>query len=95
MRSAEASAYGLQQPTSPARYMTEFVNNRRVDVEPAGDHDVMSYPETHRDVWDAILDKYRCGERDGLGSRCQLVVGHDGQHLLERDGSAARLAGGC
>jgi len=50
----------------------------------------MGYPEPHRDFWDEILDRYRCAEIDGLGSRCQLVVGHDGQHLLERDGQ--RLA---
>lgn len=31
-------------------------------------------------------DRYRCRERDGVGGRCQLVVGHDGQHLLQRDG---------
>jgi len=50
----------------------------------------MGYPEPHRDFSDEILDRYRCAEIDGLGSRCQLVVGHDGQHLLERDGQ--RLA---
>ena len=31
-------------------------------------------------------DRYRCRERDGVGGRCQLVVGHNGQHVLQRDG---------
>ena len=36
------------------------------------------------------MDRYRCPEVDGLGSRCQLVVDHPGEHILERDGQ--RLA---
>ena len=32
------------------------------------------------------LDMYRCAERDGEGARCQLVVGHDGQHVLQKAG---------
>jgi len=48
----------------------------------------MSYPERHREFWDAILDRYRyrCAEVDGQGDRCQLVVGHDGRHVLQRAG---------
>ena len=32
------------------------------------------------------VDKYRCGEVDGDGDRCQLVVGHNGQHVLQKAG---------
>jgi hypothetical protein len=52
----------------------------------------MSYPERHREFWDAILDRcryryrYRCAEVDGQGDRRQLVVGHDGRHVLQRAG---------
>jgi hypothetical protein len=35
-------------------------------------------------------DRYRCREVDGLGARCQLVVGHSGEHILQRAGK--RLA---
>jgi|SoimicmetaTmtLMA_FD_contig_41_5468316_length_381_multi_2_in_0_out_0_1 hypothetical protein len=32
------------------------------------------------------FDKYRCAEADGEGTRCQLVIGHNGQHVLQRNG---------
>jgi len=38
------------------------------------------------DPFDEIMDRYRCREVDGLSSRCQLVVGHPVEHILERDG---------
>jgi hypothetical protein len=38
------------------------------------------------DLFADFVDRYRCRKRDGVGARCQLVVGHDGQHLLQRDG---------
>ena len=50
---------------------------------------VMGYPSP-RDPFADFMDRYRCREVDGEGDRCQLVVGHDGQHLLQRDGK--RLA---
>lgn len=34
-----------------------------------------------------IHDEYRCEGRDGMGRRCQLVVGHGGQHVLQAVGS--------
>jgi hypothetical protein len=43
----------------------------------------MPYP-TPSDPWN--IDQYRCAQRDGRGDRCQLVVGHHGQHILQRDG---------
>ena len=46
----------------------------------------MSYPPPRDEFWNHIIDRYRCRERDGVGGRCQLVTGHDGQHLLQRDG---------
>jgi hypothetical protein len=46
----------------------------------------MAYPSAPDDFWDSILDRYRCAEVDREGGRCQLVVGHDGQHLMWRDG---------
>jgi hypothetical protein len=41
------------------------------------------YP-ARSDPWN--VDQYRCPERDGEGDRCQLVVGHGGQHVLQRAG---------
>jgi hypothetical protein len=41
------------------------------------------YPPPN-DPWN--LSQYRCAERDGVGGRCQLVVGHSGQHMLQRNG---------
>jgi hypothetical protein len=32
------------------------------------------------------FDQYRCTEVDTDGRRCQLVAGHDGQHMLQRGG---------
>ena len=32
------------------------------------------------------FDQYRCAEVDGVDDRCQLVLGHDGEHILQRDG---------
>lgn len=42
----------------------------------------VAYPQP----MDWNLDQYRCAEVDGVGHRCQLVVRHDGQHVLQRDG---------
>ena len=39
------------------------------------------------DPFAGIKDWYRCRELDGVGGRCQLVVDHPGEHILERDGS--------
>jgi hypothetical protein len=47
------------------------------------------------DLFADFVDRYRCRERDGVGARCQLVVGHDGQHLLQRDGRPVGVAGRC
>ena len=38
------------------------------------------------EFWADILDRYRYAEVDGQGGRCQLVTGHDGQHILQHDG---------
>jgi hypothetical protein len=43
----------------------------------------VSYPAPS-DPWNVA--KYRCAEVDGEGDRCQLVVGHDGEHVLQRGG---------
>jgi hypothetical protein len=45
----------------------------------------MAYPPP-LSLWDEILDRDRCHEVDGLSGRCQLVVGHPGQHVLQRAG---------
>jgi hypothetical protein len=45
-------------------------------------HGVLVPPPS--DPWN--IDQYRCAERDGEGDRCQLVIGHDGQHVLQRAG---------
>jgi len=42
----------------------------------------MSYPRPLDEFWADILDRYRCAEVYGQGGRCQLVTGHDGQHIL-------------
>jgi hypothetical protein len=34
------------------------------------------------------MDRYRCREVDGVGGRCQLIVGYNGQHVLQRDGAS-------
>ena len=47
------------------------------------------------DPFDEIMDRYRCREVDGLGSRCQLVVGHPVEHILERDGRWLGVACRC
>ena len=36
------------------------------------------------DPWN--LDQYRCTEVDGEGDGCQLVVGHDAEHMLQKAG---------
>ena len=46
----------------------------------------MAYPTPLNEFWHRVVDEARCPEFDGLGGRCQLVLGHDGQHLLQRDG---------
>jgi hypothetical protein len=48
--------------------------------------DVMAYPSPLEAFWAVIMNRYRCAEVDGEGDRCQLVIGHKGQHLLWRDG---------
>ena len=45
----------------------------------------MSYPP-RRDPFADFEDRYRCREVDGPGGRCQLVVAHAGQHILQRAG---------
>jgi hypothetical protein len=32
------------------------------------------------------FDEYRCRECSGQGDRCQLVIGHNRQHVLRRNG---------
>ena len=44
---------------------------------------VMGYPSPRGDFWNELVDRDRCAERDGLNGRCQLVVGHNGQHVLQ------------
>jgi hypothetical protein len=46
----------------------------------------MSYPSPLDTFWAEIMNRYRCTEVDGEGGRCQLVTGHSGQHVLQRDG---------
>jgi hypothetical protein len=46
----------------------------------------MAYPPPDTNFWARVVDEARCREVDGLDGRCQLVLGHDGQHLLQRDG---------
>jgi len=46
----------------------------------------MSYPRPLDEFWADILDRYRCAEVYGQGGGCQLVTGHDGQHILRHDG---------
>ena len=45
----------------------------------------MAYPPPGS-VFDAIIDRDRCREVDGLDRRCQLVRGHPGQHMLQHGG---------
>lgn len=45
----------------------------------------MAYPRP-LSLWDQIIDRGRCREVDGLERRCQLVVGHAGQHMLQHGG---------
>ena len=44
---------------------------------------VMGYPSPRGDFWNELVDRDQCAERDGLNGRCQLVVGHNGQHVLQ------------
>jgi hypothetical protein len=46
----------------------------------------MAYPSPLHRLWDPIIDRDWCAEVDGLERRCQLVVGHAGQHLLQPGG---------
>ena len=46
----------------------------------------MDYPPPDTEFWARVVDESRCREVDGLGGGCQLVLGHDGQHLLQRAG---------
>lgn len=50
----------------------------------------VGYPPPSDAFWADIMDRYRCAEVDGDGDRCQLVIGHDGQHVLQKAGQ--RLA---
>jgi hypothetical protein len=78
---SETSAYVLQRPTSPARYMTELSTIDAGVVPASNDIGVSSWKPQ------PIDDEYRCEGRDGMGRRCQLVVGHGGQHVLQAGGS--------
>jgi hypothetical protein len=44
------------------------------------------YPAPLDEFWHGVIDEARCREVDGLDGRCQLVLGHIGQHMLQRDG---------
>jgi hypothetical protein len=44
------------------------------------------YSPSSDEFWDRVVDEARCRERDGLDGRCQLVVGHRGQNMLQRNG---------
>jgi hypothetical protein len=46
----------------------------------------MACPPPTDELWDRIIDESRCPEVDGQGGRCQLVLGHAGQHLSQRGG---------
>jgi hypothetical protein len=37
-------------------------------------------------LWARVVDESRCREVDGVGGRCQLVLGHPRQYLLQRNG---------
>jgi hypothetical protein len=47
----------------------------------------MAYPSSPlNEFWDSIIDEARCRDVDGVGGRCQIVLGHAGQRLLQRNG---------
>jgi hypothetical protein len=46
----------------------------------------MDYAPPDSPAFAAIIDESRCADRNGQARRCQLVVGHPGEDLVQRNG---------